>query len=192
MWLLNISDQHDFRAPVRSRQLVDLDDRLGGCAFRGVSIERLAIVLRTGIDVDPPDAALYVSSLDKAWEYGGFPKVVLALDHMSLDRTFRVLPSASSPDERQAVQKTFPTVLESVDGDTLWFSRLAPDDPGITTPYGVEYARWIPGEPFEALCAVLLFASERDIDALSNALIEAIGSSGLEASADRAKGGASG
>jgi hypothetical protein len=83
-------------------------------------------------------------------------------------------------------------VLESVDGDTLWFSRLAPDAPGITTPYQVEYARWIPGDPFEALCAVLVFACEGDIDAVSNALIEAIGSSGLEASADRAKGGASG
>lgn len=184
VWVLNVSDPHPHRPPLDERQLVDLDARLPLCAFRGVSIERLATVLRTGVDVDPTDAPIYVSDLDKAWEYGGFPKLVLALDRRSLDRTFRELPSASSADERRAVRKTFPTVLEGIDGDTLWFSRLAPDDPGITKPYEVEYARWIPGDPFEALRAMLVFASNRDLDALTRAWVEALGTSEQATSAD--------
>lgn len=109
---------------------------------------------------------------------------MLALDRMSLDRTFRELPSASSLDERDVVRKTFPAVLERVDGETLWFSRLSHDDPGITTPYEVAYPRWIPGDPFEALRGVLVFAGERDADAVRDAVTKAIGTSGLKTSTD--------
>src|SRR5262245_53739929 len=62
------------------------------CSFRAVGIDRLAIVLAKGVDVEPTNATIFVDFFSKAWEYGGWPKVVLAFDPSRLDRTWREVP----------------------------------------------------------------------------------------------------
>jgi hypothetical protein len=61
--------------------------------YRSVPLERLADILSVGIDVPPADSFFYADCLEKAWEYGGFPKLVLTLDPYRLDRTFREIRS---------------------------------------------------------------------------------------------------
>lgn len=126
--------------------------------FRGVNIDRLPTVLAQGIDVTPTDAVIYAAEFDKAWEYADFPKVILALDPLKLDRSFREVPSTCKDDSLSRLQKIFPTELVSTDGKSLWLSKLSRDDPRVGTNYEMAYAYWIPGNPFEALRAVLIFA----------------------------------
>jgi hypothetical protein len=131
------------------------------CAFRGVSFNRLAAVLETGIDVVPSDSVIYVSDFDKAWEYGRLLKVVLALDRDHLDRTYREVPADTPEDEITRLACKFPSIEKSRDGSRLWLSRMGEDDPRRTTSYEINYARWIPGDPKRALRAIFIFANER-------------------------------
>jgi hypothetical protein len=143
-----------------------LDRRLVGCSFRAVGADRLDAVLAKGVDVEPTNAAIFADFFEKAWEYGDWPKVMLAFDPSRLDQTWREIPATTPRDQLEALQQTFPTVIASRDGSTLWLSRLAKDDPRCTTDYEVAYGRWIPGNPFDALRAVLLFVRPEDNDRL--------------------------
>jgi hypothetical protein len=49
-----------------------------------------------------------------------------------------------------------------MDGEKLYLSRLAENDPRLNTDYERAYARWIEGDPFEALRAVFLFVRPED------------------------------
>lgn len=146
-----------------SIEMLLLADRdLIGCSFRGVSHDRLDCVLRSGIDVVPPDSTIYVDDFEKAWEYGGWPKVMLALDTERLSHTYRELRSDTPELELRALRQIYPTELKSADGEQLWLSRLSEDDPRISTEYEIAYARWIPGDPMQALRAVLIFVRPGD------------------------------
>ena len=59
---------------------------VSGCIFRGVGIDRWGHILSTGVDGYPTDSIIYADTIDKAWEYGGYPKVVLALNYQKLER----------------------------------------------------------------------------------------------------------
>ena len=48
--------------------------------------------MRTGIDVHPTTAVIYADDFDKAWEHGGWTKLVLGLSWSKLDHTFREVP----------------------------------------------------------------------------------------------------
>lgn len=128
--------------------------------YRGVEADRLSTILSAGIDVQPTDAVIYVSTLEKALEYGGLPKAVVALDPKRLERTWREVPADTEPDELASIRETYRTVLTSKDGNKLWCSRLHEADPRVTTSYEVSYARWIPGDPFDALRAVLVLGTQ--------------------------------
>jgi hypothetical protein len=47
---------------------------------RGVKLSRLEFVLQNGIDVEPGRPLWVAIGLEKAWEYGGLPKLLLVLD----------------------------------------------------------------------------------------------------------------
>ena len=126
--------------------------------FRGVSVDRLDVILNIGIDVEPTDSIIFTDMcFSKAWEYGGWPKIILELDSTKLDRTFREVPADTPAEELEEIRKTFPTSLISKDANSIWFSRLHEDDSRITSDYEFEYARWIPGDPFAALRGIYLF-----------------------------------
>jgi len=121
-----------------------------------------------GIDVTPADSPIYVSGLDKAMEYGEWPKLLLVFNPKRLDHTFREL-SVTDP-TRAELKHTFPTEVVSKDGTTVWFSRLNPDDPRLGPGYEAAYARWVPGDPRLALVALVLvqhpsYGSSLDVDA---------------------------
>ncbi len=112
-----------------------------GCSFRGVSIDRLVTVLNHGIDVLPTNAVIYTDCFDKAFEYGGWPKVVLAFDADRLQTTFREIPADSSEAElpggagccaspaflpaRSITQADLATVTERVRRRVIRWFRLA-------------------------------------------------------------------
>ena len=129
--------------------------------FRCVSLSRLESVVLNGVDVEPLDHQIYTTMFfDKAWEYGGWPKIAMAFDQKLINRTFKEVPFDTDKDELAEIRKTYPTMLTSADGKTLWLSRLAEDDPHIAKSYEIEYGCWIPGDPLQALSALIVFTDE--------------------------------
>jgi hypothetical protein len=162
IWFIAV-DEETFRAPDDLFLLACEclgDGQLRG--FRGVTLDRLPTVVRLGIDVEPTCTPIYHDHIDKAWEYGGFPKVILALDERLLDRTFREVPLDHPEEEQQALLEEFPTRVVGPEGSTLWFSKLAPDDPRLTKPYEWAYGCWIPGDAREALNGVFVIGTADD------------------------------
>src|SRR5258708_5455071 len=102
------------------------------CGFRGVSIDSLPAVLQQGIDVVPTNDVIFVDDLDKALEYGGWPKVLLALRWSSLKCTFKHLPADSSKEKVEKVRHEFPNMVK-LDDRSLWCTRLKEDDQRIAT-----------------------------------------------------------
>jgi hypothetical protein len=145
---------------------------LGGCDFRGVSIDRLPNILKFGIDVEPTDSPIYVAEFDKAWEYGEFPKVVMALASEHMEPTFRVLPVDVLEAEIEVLRRIYPNSY-SVDGQT-WISRVSDPNPAARN-YEAAYGRWIPGDPFDALRGIFVYVSAADLDQVLSACIEGSG-----------------
>jgi hypothetical protein len=168
MWLIQVpAEGFDHRPPPDCDDFfIKLDPSLIVGQFRGVNISRLPTILRSGIDVEPPDSVFYADSFEKAWEYGEWPKVLFALDVQKLRRTFTEVPSNTPPAELARLRKTFPTMLRSRDGSTLWLSRLREDDPKLGSAYEMAYAWWIEGNPFEALRGLFIFWRPQDAKAL--------------------------
>lgn len=163
VWLIHLNDaEADWKPNVRHADLRNLDHDLLRCEFRGVTFQRLDTVLSTGIDVDPPNSPIYTSSIEKACEYGGYPKLILALALDSLERTFREIPTSAPAEEVEALRNQFPTVLTSQDGEWLWMSRLSENDRRISSSYEVNYARWIPGDAVKCLRGLLIFLRAED------------------------------
>ena len=48
--------------------------------YRAVSIDRFEYILNNGVDVNPTSAPIFCSDLEKAMEYGRWPKVVMGFD----------------------------------------------------------------------------------------------------------------
>jgi hypothetical protein len=131
--------------------------------FRGVEVGRLPTILATGVDVEPTTAPIFVSDLNKAWEYGDWPKVVMAYDGRCLEYTYREITiSETTTDEIARLMMDYPTKIESPDGDRVWLTRLPETDTRAATPYEAAFARWIPENPFDALLAVFVFIPEID------------------------------
>ena len=157
-WTTTIDvDVHRHRLPFDERDLWRTWPELAVCMFRGVSIDRLQTVLRAGIDVVPTDSVIYLSDFDKAWEYGDFPKIVLALDSQKVKASWQTIPADTPPVELAEIRKAYPTSIPCSDDESLWLSRLPADDPRIGTSYEASYAFWIPGDPLEAVRAVFVF-----------------------------------
>jgi hypothetical protein len=128
---------------------------LGTCYFRCVALTRLATIIRTGIDVEPSDMPIFVAmDPEKASEYG---EVMLALDIGYLERTYKEVSAETPQQELADLRSIYPTMLTSEDGESLWLSRFPQGHTSIQSPYEWQYARWIPGDPFKALQAVLVF-----------------------------------
>jgi hypothetical protein len=127
------------------------------CDYRAVSLDRLGTILKTGIDVEPSDSVIYTGPFDKAWEYGGWPKVILMLDWQVMEKTSRQVHADTPPGELDVWRKSYPTELRSSDGIPYWLSRLPETSKRIATDYEIAHAWWIPGNALEALKAILIF-----------------------------------
>lgn len=128
--------------------------RLSGC--RAVDFDRLPRILERGIDVEPPDAVIWVECLAKALEYGGDTKAVMVFDPKRLHCTFQEVSAALAAHEIEALAAVYPTRVTSADGEMVWFSRLPRDDRRAASPYEVAFARWIPDDPWLALRLIIV------------------------------------
>lgn len=141
--------------------------------YRAVSWNRLPTVLRSGVDVEPSDAPLYLSDWEKAWEYGGFPKVVFALTTSTLKRSFHSLPPDADVAEIARWQRTFPHRLDLPSG-MIWLTLFDPKK-SSGPAYEVAHGWYVPGDPATACVGVFLHGSEdhvaeaRDLLAALNA-----------------------
>lgn len=128
-----------------------------GCTFRAVPIERLPLVLKNGIDIEPTNGPIWVGDFAKAWEYGGFPKVVMALEWNRLGPSFVSTLRDGGQRSVEELKERYPYVTEV--GDELWFSLVENPNPGYEVPYG----RQVLGSPHDALVAVIIFGATEDV-----------------------------
>ena len=145
-----------------------LDRELASCDFRGIDIKRLGHVLSFGVDVEPADAVIWTDCFDKAWEYSNYPKLLLAYKISALKPTFQELSADASTEEHRSVRQSFPTAVAVAPGK-IWYSRLPADDTRVTSQNEVAYGRWIPGNPFEALQAIIIVCRPEDEENCSSA-----------------------
>ncbi|MET3124393.1 hypothetical protein AAKU67_004008 [Oxalobacteraceae bacterium GrIS 2.11] len=138
--------------------------------YRCVSIDRLPVIVNNGIDVFPTNSVIYVDFPDKAFEYGGWPKVLLVLNSKQLSPTWEEVEVTASAEKLEAIRKTHRTEILSEDGSKYWFSRLHEDDPKVTTAYERLYAKYIPGDAQSALIAAFVFAGSEWSPQSSHAL----------------------
>ena len=107
-------------------ELFDLKNFDGGI-FRGVHISKLKTVLKTGIDVAPPDSIIFVSEVSKAMEYGrdqNDPIVILSLDASKLLPTWKEVDSDIDPKELKQSKIDYPSQLISEDGNKIWLRKF--------------------------------------------------------------------
>lgn len=131
---------------------------IGLPSYRGVSLDRLAAVAESGIDVRPTDAVIWVAEdIEKALEYGGDQsKSVLLLDHKRVAHSNRLLPADASATTVAEVEKAYgsPTILPS---GKRFYSRLPVGDPSRGKSNEDAYAWYIPGSPFAGLVGIAIF-----------------------------------
>jgi hypothetical protein len=132
---------------------------------RCVDFKRLSTVLQTGTDVEPSDSPMYLSTIEKAMEYGnGFDdetyKLMLLYNHLFMKKTYRQIFPDTPSDKIEEYKKTYPTALYDDAGNLCWLSRLKQNAPQIGKDYEVEYGFWIPGDPLEALKAIFILGTD--------------------------------
>lgn len=127
-----------------------------GLLYRSVSYDKWDYIKENGIDVYPTNSAIFCDYLEKASEYGGWPKVIMGYDIKGLDRTYREVDSCIDKNELEVLLKTFPFMETSKNGKKLWLSRLSLEDKRRNSSYEISYANWIPGNPWDSLKIIIL------------------------------------
>jgi hypothetical protein len=124
---------------------------------RGVELDRLALILKNGVDVFPTNSPIWADFMDKAVKYGGKAQVVQVFDHQRLKRTFKEINAHADPSEIQKLKDTYRSWEISVDGNKFWCSMLPFEDGRRTTAYEIAYGWFIPDNPWNALIALAIF-----------------------------------
>lgn len=132
------------------------------CVFRGVSIDRYESIKRNFIDVEPQDAVVFADCLEKALEYGGWPKLILVLRWKFMSRSFQCVSAETPPDELDRIRQQYPSLVNLMDG-TLWFSRLPEGDVRIASMYESAYGWYVSGDPKDALAALMICCRPEDM-----------------------------
>lgn len=141
----------------------------GGVTMRGVEIGRLPAILSQGIDVDPTDGVIYCEMGGKAYEYGGFPKVILVLRYANdagqqvTFPAFRTVFPDSSPESIAEAQKLYPFEIGRDSADRERRCRVEPQSQAVEN-YLATYGYFIPGDAWDALAAVFVFGTREQLD----------------------------
>jgi hypothetical protein len=81
----------------------------------------------------------------------------MVFDGMHLDYTYRQITSDTPAEEVARLMMEYPTSIQDNSGERIWLTRLPETDSRAASSYEAEFARWIPGNPFDALRAVFVF-----------------------------------
>ena len=169
-----------FRATESSASGIQVVDMLESW-FRGAPFGALDRILANGIDVDPPTAAFYAGGMHKASWYGGWPKLILALDRTALDRSYRRLPPDTPAEDVAALRETFPTLVVEPETGHLWLSRQREGSSFLATAMEAEYGFWLPDpsrRPLRALFVATHPGAGGD-EGVRDSIADALGSPGL-------------
>jgi hypothetical protein len=154
------------------QQMKDIEKKYRDCLFRSVAIDRYESIARNYIDVEPADAVIFADCLEKALEYGDWPKLLLILRSKSMSRSFRCVPDTTSPTELERIRREYPTLVDLNDG-TLWFSRLQQGDSRLASGYESAYGWYVSGNPREALAALVICCRPEDLSIAQRYLLNA-------------------
>lgn len=135
---------------------------LGLC--RGISYRRLPVVVRTGIDVDPPDAPFFAEYITKAVEYGGWPKVLLVLDEDMTAPACLDLAADCDADLLESLKVDYPT-MKSLGAGTIRLSRFPAGHHAVGSAEENAFGHWIPDNQKAALLAIVVLALKGSITA---------------------------
>ena len=128
---------------------------------RGVEADRLPVILATGCDVEPTDAPFFTGSLHKALEYGCTSDQVIQIFRPELlEPSWCEHPSSVTAEARLSIERDYPTVIPSVDGTHLWFTRFPFEDTRAATPYEREYGQWIRGDSCRAIAGLVILTAD--------------------------------
>jgi hypothetical protein len=126
--------------------------------YRGTTVDRLPLVARLGIDIEPTDRLTFAdNSAEKCLEYG---PVVLVLDPAGLRRSWRELAADASAEEVTEAEAEFGSNFLLAEDGSRWYTRGDLDDPMVARPGECAYGWYIPGDPWEVLCAVWRFGDD--------------------------------
>lgn len=142
-----------------------------GLVFRGVGLDRLPTILATGVDVSPTDSLIYCAEMDKANEYGDFPRVIMAFRYRDenkqtvLHRATATIFPFTSPDNAAELRALYPFETARRDDCTVHLSRINPTDT-VRMNYARDHGHFLPGDPWRALVGLFVVA---DADGLAAA-----------------------
>lgn len=123
--------------------------------YRGFDIERLPMVLETGLDVPARSAFFATPHCSKAWEYpaGRQLAAILILDQTCTERSYVAEPLSADPPTRPD-PATFHS--EYVDEGLMIYTRFERDRGTRTFRYEQMYGYWLPGDARAALLGVVI------------------------------------
>jgi hypothetical protein len=125
--------------------------------YRGVALDRLPTVLRSGCDVEPADRPFWSAErIEKALEYGGREQLLLVYDPRRLTPAWVIIDADCPASKRADLERLYPTVVWE-NGESTKLSRLPPSEYHGGIGYD-HYAHWIPDDPFEALLMIIAIA----------------------------------
>jgi hypothetical protein len=109
------------------------------------------------------------SDFDKSREYEDWPKVIMAVDGMHLDYTYREITSDTPADEAARLTLEYPTRIQDRSGERIWPTRLPETDPRAASSYEAELARCIPRDPFDAASRIRVHAARQAVESKPDA-----------------------
>lgn len=123
---------------------------------RCVSFERLPVILRTGCDVVPPDSPLHAAPPGyKPGEYGGKEKILLVFRGSALEGCTKLVPRSTETAQLETLRKLFPFERLVTHPSMIEVSRIPFEQiPNL-------YTMWIPGDPWDALLAIVVAGGQR-------------------------------
>ncbi|WP_027137402.1 hypothetical protein [Gaetbulibacter saemankumensis] len=137
--------------------------------FRGTDFSRLTYVINHGVEGENPTDAFWAIpfSIDKALEYGGYPKMLLCYDFEQCQRSYeRIKNTDENAVQISKLKNTYKSFLYSKDNKEIWFSMFGDNDERnynrIGTPYEMSYGYYIPKNQKKALKYIVAIASGKD------------------------------
>jgi hypothetical protein len=137
------------------------------CKYRGMALEQLESILKL---IENPEES-YVfwgdSSLGKAADYGGIPKLILCFDTKKCNRSYKEIEIAEHSEETIAkFKREYARFLESDDKSRLFFSHFDYDMNQVG--YERNYGNYIPENVGQALKRIIVFGYEDDPELFEN------------------------
>lgn len=131
------------------------------CTFRGMALGDLEKILELIANPEKSYVFWGDSSLDKAAEYGGVPKLILCFDAEKCQNSYKEIKISEHADEEiDKFKEEYARCLESKDKAQLFFSHFEYDMNHVN--YEKNYGNYIPEKVGEALKRIIVFGYKDD------------------------------